>query len=31
MTNKLMPFGDNEQCPQSKGKKTGAKKTKLKV
>lgn len=28
MTYKLMPFGDNEQCPQSKGKKKpGAKQT----
>lgn len=27
MTYELMPCGDNEQCPQSKGKKTGAKKT----
>lgn len=27
MTYELMPFGDNEQCPQSKEKKTGAKKT----
>lgn len=24
MTYKLMPCGDNEQCPQSKGKKPGA-------